>query len=107
MFQSSDRGATWSASASGLSDSYIASLASDPTSPSTVYAGTAHPFTSSNPERIFKSTDAGASWTRTSLSAGGFSVDFITVNAARPSQVLARSAGRRAASLTTGRRGPR
>jgi hypothetical protein len=93
LFQSSDRGATWAASTSGLSDSYIASLASDPTSPSTVYAGTAHPFTGSNPERIFKSTDGGASWTQTSLSAGGFSIDFITVNPARASQVVAGSAG--------------
>lgn len=93
LFQSSDGGATWTPSTSGLSDSFIASLAADPTTPATVYAGTAHPFTGSNPERIFKSTDGGTSWTQTSLGAGGFSIDFIAVNPARPSQVLAGSSG--------------
>jgi len=92
LFQSSDGGATWTASTSGLTDSFIASLGVDPTS-ATVYAGTAHPFTGSNPERIFKSTDGGTSWTQTSLGAGGFSIDFIAVNPARPSQVVAGSSG--------------
>jgi hypothetical protein len=93
MYQSSDHGATWTAAAQGLSDSYIASIAVDPSSPSTVYAGTAHPFTGSNSERVFKSTDGGASWTQTSLDAGRFSMDFIAINPARPSQVVAGSSG--------------
>jgi len=92
LFQSSDRGGTWSA-VPGLPDSFISSLAVDPTSSSTVYAGTAHTFTGSNPERIFKSTDGGSTWTQTSLGAGGFAIDFITVNPARPAQVVAGSAG--------------
>ena len=92
LFQSADHGSTWTA-ATGLSDSYISSLAVDPTAPSTVYAGTAHPFTGSNSERIFKSTDGGATWRQTSLDAGQFTVDFIMVNPARASQVLAGSGG--------------
>ena len=93
MYQSPDRAATWSASAQGLSDSYIASIAVDPSSPNTVYAGTAHPFTGSNPEHVFKSTDGGTSWTQTSLNAGSFSMDFIAINPARSAQVVAGSAG--------------
>jgi photosystem II stability/assembly factor-like uncharacterized protein len=93
MYQSPDRGATWSASAQGLSDSYIASITVDPSAPNTIYAGTAHPFTGSNSEHVFKSTDGGSSWTQTSLNAGQFSMDFIAVNPARPSQVVAGSSG--------------
>ena len=70
LYQSSDHGSTWTSAESGLNDSYISSLAIDPSSPTTLYAGTAHPFTGSNSERVFKSTDGGATWTQTSLDVG-------------------------------------
>ena len=82
LFASADRGATWTASATGLSDLYIASITLDPTSPSVLYAGTSHPNDGSTSERIFKSSDGGATWTQTSLDAGAFPVDFIAVNPA-------------------------
>ena len=92
--KSSDGGATWSASASGFSGELsISSIAVDPTSASTLYAGTAHPYDGSHSERIFKSTNGGGTWTQTSLDASGFSVDFIAVNPARAAQVIAGSHG--------------
>jgi len=69
------------------------SIAVDPTDSSTVYAGTAHPYTGSNSERIFKSTDGGTTWAQTVLDAGSFPVDFIVVNPGRHAQVLAGSFG--------------
>ena len=92
LYQSADRGATWTPSA-GLNDPYVSSLAVDPTSSSVVFAGTAHPFTGSNSERVFKSMDGGATWAQTSLDAGGFSVDFLGVNPGHPAQVFAGSGG--------------
>lgn len=94
LYQSTDRGATWtSAAASRPNDSYISSIAVDPTAAATVYAGTAHPYTGSNPERVFKSADGGSTWTQTSLDAGQFSIDFIAVNPSRASEVFAGSSG--------------
>jgi hypothetical protein len=60
-FQSTDSGASWSAVNTGLSDSSglapsVAALAIDPTTPSTLYAGT-------EGQGIFQSTNRGASWT--------------------------------------------
>ena len=93
LYQSSDHGSTWTSAGSGLTDSYVSSLAVDPSSPATLYAGTAHPFTGSNSERVFKSTNGGATWTQTSLDAGQFSVDFIGINPGRVGQLLAGSFG--------------
>jgi photosystem II stability/assembly factor-like uncharacterized protein len=94
LFQSSDGGASWSASTSGFSgELYISSIAVDPTSAATLYAGTAHPYDGSHSERIFKSLNGGAAWTQTSLDASAFSIDFIAVNPARAAQVIAGSHG--------------
>jgi len=93
LYRSADRGATWTSAGTGLADADISSLAVDPSAPSTVYAGTAHPYDGSSSERVYKSTDAGATWTRTSLDAGGFTVDFIAVDPGMPSRVIAGSAG--------------
>lgn len=92
LYQSADRGVTWTLAA-GLNDLYVSSLGVDPTSSSVVFAGTAHPYTGSNSERVFKSTDGGATWAQTSLDAGQFSVDFIGVNPGHPTQVFAGSDG--------------
>ena len=94
LVTSTDGGATWSVvSSSTLSDKYVSSVVADPTNPATLYAGTGHPYTGSNPERLFKSTNGGASWTQTSLNAGGSSVDIISVNPAQSAQVFAASHG--------------
>lgn len=54
VFKSTDGGANWTLSSSGLTRSFVGSLAIDPANPSTLYAGTA--------AGVFKSIDAGGSW---------------------------------------------
>jgi photosystem II stability/assembly factor-like uncharacterized protein len=90
---SRDGGGSWAAFGSGLNDSYISALALDPSTLSTMYAGTAHPYDGSTSERIYKSTDSGSTWTRTSLDAGGFTVDFIAVRPGRSAEIFAGSSG--------------
>ncbi len=89
LFKSADAGASWSA-LSGLSEPFVASIAADP-SGATLYAGTADPNLSS--QRVLTSGDGGTTWTQTSLNAGPSSVDFLTVNPAAVSQVIAGSQG--------------
>ena len=55
VFQSTDGGATWSTSSEGLTDSFVLSLAIDPTSTSTLFAGTGN-------GGVFKSNNRGLSW---------------------------------------------
>lgn len=93
LYQSVDRGSTWTTAGTGLADSYVSSLAVDPSAPATVFAGTSHPYTGSNSQRMFKSTDGGATWVQTSLDAGQFSVDFIGVDPAHAGRILAGSGG--------------
>ena len=93
LYKSSDSGATWTASSQGLSDSYISSIAVDPSVTTNLYAGTSHPYTGSNSERVFKSTDGGATWTQTSLDAQGFFITGISINPGKTSQVIAVSSG--------------
>jgi photosystem II stability/assembly factor-like uncharacterized protein len=90
--KSTDAGGTWSPSAQGLNDSYIASIAVDPSSPSTLYAGTAHPDTTQS-ERVYKSIDGGATWSQTSLDGQGLFLTSLTINPAKTSQVIAVSQG--------------
>jgi photosystem II stability/assembly factor-like uncharacterized protein len=89
LFASTDGGASWQASANGLSDSDIASVAVDPSNPSTVYAGTAHPYDGTNSERVYKSLDGGASWTQTGLDAQGSAIALLIVDPLQPAQVAA------------------
>jgi|GEM_PF-1556159 len=60
FFISTDGGANWSASNTGLTSQSIISLAVEPKSPTTIYVGT-NLFTGGG---VFKSTNAGASWSR-------------------------------------------
>ncbi|HEY3203356.1 MAG TPA: hypothetical protein VGL03_06810 [Thermoanaerobaculia bacterium] len=62
VFKSTDGGATWTASVSGLSNLLVTSLALDTRSPSTLYAGT-------NGGGVFRSTDGARTWTLASGSA--------------------------------------
>jgi hypothetical protein len=91
--RSVDGGASWTAVGSSLNDSYVSSITVDPTSANTLYAGTSHPYDGTNPQRLYKSTDGGTTWTQTSLNAGGFSVDFEAVNPARAAEIFAGSIG--------------
>jgi photosystem II stability/assembly factor-like uncharacterized protein len=58
VFKSTDGGATWQKSNSGLIDLYIQSMAIDPKNPSTVYAGMYK-------YGVYKSTDSGLNWSPT------------------------------------------
>jgi photosystem II stability/assembly factor-like uncharacterized protein len=58
VFKTEDGGNHWALSATGMAaNSIVLSLAIDPSQPSTLYAGTEYA------TGLFKSTDAGASWT--------------------------------------------
>ena len=93
VFASTDGGASWTSSGQGLADSDIASIAVDPTHPTTLYAGTAHPYDGTNSERVYKSTDGGASWTQTGLDAQGFPIGVLVVNSTQPQEVAALTPG--------------
>src|SRR6266536_68172 len=62
VYRSDDAGASWSAANAGLPAFRIQTIAIDPASPSTLYAGTLTPDGVAS-VGIFKSIDGGASWT--------------------------------------------
>jgi len=64
--KSTDGGSTWSPMNTGLTDPFIFSLALDPVSPGTVYAGSS---SLDGRGRVFKTTNGGVTWVATSLSA--------------------------------------
>jgi len=63
LLKTTDEGATWAAAESGLTSRLVLSLAVDPQSPSTLYAGTTpDPFLPTAYSGVFKSENGGASW---------------------------------------------
>lgn len=68
---SSDNGGTFAARINGLTNLHVNALAFDPTTTSTMYAGTE--------SGIFKSTDTGNTWTATAQTTG-FITDLLTDN---------------------------
>ena len=93
VLASHDGGWSWVASANGLSDPDVGAIAVDPSDSRTVYAGTARPYDGTNSERVYKSTDGGATWTQTSLDAKDATIFGITVNPSQPAQIAAVSPG--------------
>jgi photosystem II stability/assembly factor-like uncharacterized protein len=83
VFKSTNGGAAWLPASTGLPAEYVYSLAIDPTSPSTLYAGL-------NSGGIYKSTDAGASWT---VSRSGGEVAPLVVDSAATVYAAERSVG--------------
>ena len=65
----------------------------DPTNVMTLYAGTDHPFDGSNPQRVYKSNDGGATWQVMGLDPGGLSIDVLAVDPDDSSRVAAVSRG--------------
>ncbi len=64
-YRSQDAGGNWNAIENGLSVGEVSALAIDPQTPSTIYAASnATSFPDDRSAKIFKSTDAGASWNR-------------------------------------------
>jgi hypothetical protein len=93
LHASTDGGATWSPRATGLADDYVSAVTIDPTNSLTLYAGTDHPYDGSNPQRVYKSTDAGVTWRQTGLDAAGLSIGVIAVDPDDASRVGAVSRG--------------
>ncbi|MFN2633238.1 MAG: WD40/YVTN/BNR-like repeat-containing protein [Thermoanaerobaculia bacterium] len=81
VFRSTDGATTWTASSNGLGSPDVRSLAVDPTASGTVYAGTV--------AGVYKSTDAGASWTgRLAANVRSLAIDPVT-----PSTIFAGAEG--------------
>ena len=80
VFKSIDGGVSWTASSSGLTDARVHALAVDPVTITTVYAGT-------RSAGVFKSTNAGASWSATTLA--NVSVSALAIDSVTPSMLYA------------------
>ncbi len=87
-FKSTDAGASWSASASGLTASTVFDFAVSPTSPDTAYAATNL--------GVYKTTDGGANWQLTgqpnNISTPGYST-CVAVDPTNPSTVYVGTPG--------------
>jgi len=74
VFKSTDAGVTWTLVNNGLTSGNIVMIVIDPNTPSTLYAGASSGGRGSTEGGVFKSTDAGASWT--ALNPGWFQSPF-------------------------------
>lgn len=82
--RSTDGGQTWITVRDGIpSEAFVASLALDPASPSTIYAG----YSRSGMGGILKSTDEGQSWT--AINTDGFTSAIVAVDPRTPSTIYA------------------
>ena len=63
VFKTTDGGASWTPANTGLSGIHVFSLAIDPRTPTTVYAGTFG-------NKVFKTTDGGEHWLPASAGFG-------------------------------------
>jgi hypothetical protein len=101
IFKSTDGGANWVHSSTGLprlagpgsSHWNVLALAIDPTDPTVLYAGAYEPVGGSFSGRVFKSTDAGATWTDISVGIAGADVRALLVDPNDSSTVYAGTGG--------------
>jgi photosystem II stability/assembly factor-like uncharacterized protein len=65
VWKTTDGGTTWSAASTGMDNKQVLALAFNPSNPNVLYVGTSMmvPSTSTGPCKVFKSCDAGATWT--------------------------------------------
>jgi len=86
VFQSTNSGGSWSAVNTGLSGNAptVFALAVDPSTPSTLYAGT-------DGGGVFQSTNSGGSWSavNTDLSGDALNVNALAINPTTPSTLYA------------------
>jgi photosystem II stability/assembly factor-like uncharacterized protein len=85
VFHSVDAGENWTAINGGLTDPYLHALAVDPTTPTTLYAGTNG--------GVFQSTDAGGSWTAINAGRTSFFVVSLALDPVTPTTVYAGTTG--------------
>lgn len=81
VFKSTDAGNSWTASGNGLLVTSVNTIALDPDTPSTVYAGTS--------VGVFKSTDGGGSWTARNQGLTSASVNALAIDPKRPLTIYA------------------
>lgn len=79
VFKSTNRGASWSAVNTGLTDPYVIALVINPTNPNIIYAGVI--LTGG----VFKSTNGGASWSFKGL--GGSYVAALAADPSNPNNI--------------------
>ena len=82
VFKSTDGGSSWTLSNTGLEGVRVFSLAIDPETPTTVYAGT---FGSG----VFKSTDGGQQWVRASAGFGDDTALALAIDPRNPGTIYA------------------
>ena len=95
LWKTADGGVTWTAVFEEQPVSSIGSLAVAPSDPNVVWAGTGEPFVRSNISvgwGVFRSTDAGKSWTKMGLDATG-RIARIVVHPTNPDIVYVASLG--------------
>jgi len=88
IFQSLDRGLSWTRLTTGVRTTRVSPLAVDPTSPSTIYSAyddVAGAFT--------KTTDGGAHWSDSSLGVPGQTVNSLVIDPSAPSTLYAGMGG--------------
>ncbi len=93
VWKSTDAGASWGATDDFLASIAVSTIAMDPTDPSVLYAGTGEGVFSSSPRGlgIFKSVDAGVTWTQlaSTANAGFYFVNKIQVSPNNPDRIYA------------------
>ena len=81
VFKSTDSGASWVASSTGLPDSSVGALAFDPANPATLYVGT--------DLGVFKSTDSGGTWAAANAGMTNKYVSALAINPVDPATLYA------------------
>ena len=86
VWKSTDGGRNWSVLTDGLSNINIGALALDPADPNVIYAGTGEQYGGGDlaGAGIFKSIDAGASWTQLAATATGTNFRYVNRIAVSP-----------------------
>jgi hypothetical protein len=77
VYKTSNAGALWAVSATGLGSMAIVGLAIDPLTPATLYAASAD-------QGVFKSTDAGATWSAASTGLGSMTTSAVALAPSQP-----------------------
>ena len=81
VYKSTDGGASWNAVNTGLTNTQISTVALDPQTPTTVYAGTWG--------GVFKSTDGGGNWSAANTGLPGAGISVLVVDPLTPTTLYA------------------